>query len=175
VFLLLKAGARSFWLHLADGLDSFEYSSRKTNPLFRMAGWGAQLLNLIASGEAGRVFTWKSFLGRYPFFSTGLDPRANAYLLLEIVRNCGADMLKRVSFREKFEGFSPGLSKDLGKMKRRGADGPYVHTLDLDPLFSDFLRFSPKIRMCDRETALEVKDAVDRAVEEFILRVKNLS
>jgi len=166
-FLELGINKRGFWLHLTDGLDSFSYSSRKVNPLFKMMGWGADLLNLIAVHEKGRVLTSESFFKAYPFFSTLLSPRANAYLLRQLVTKDNVHILKTESFCTRFEAFSARLSGQLRKASQPGSEAPYTHLLGLDTQFLDYLRLSVGMSRIDREDAIRLKDFVDRAVQKF--------
>ncbi|MBW2116264.1 MAG: hypothetical protein JRH04_15945 [Deltaproteobacteria bacterium] len=149
------------------GLDSFSYSSRKVNPLFKMMGWGADLLNLIAVHEKGRVLTSESFFKAYPFFSTLLSPRANAYLLRQLVTKDNVHILKTESFCTRFEAFSARLSGQLRKASQPGSEAPYTHLLGLDTQFLDYLRLLVGMSRIDREDAIRLKDFVDRAVQKF--------
>ena len=166
-FLELGINERGFWLHLTDGLDSFSYSSRKVNPLFKMIGWGADLLNLIAVHEKGKVLTRESFFKAYPFFSTLLSPWANAYLLRQLVTEDNVHILKTESFCVRFEAFSARLAGQLKKASQPGPEAPYTHLLGLDTQFLDYLRLSVGLSRIDREEAIRLKEFVDRAVQEF--------
>ena len=168
IFLELDVNVRRFWLQLADGLDSFAYSSNGINPLFKMVGWGPGLLSLITRKEDGRFFTKESFFRDYPFFSTRLNPRANAYLLNRIVDKNRVDMLKTESFRERFELFSNRLSGKLKQVSNPMSGTQYTHRLGLDTLFLDFLRLSVGISRIEQEDALRLRERVDRAVKEFV-------
>jgi hypothetical protein len=168
VFLELGIDDRKSWLHLADGLDSFAYSSKKFNPLFRMMGWGAELLHLIALNSDGRSFIGASFSQAYPFFSTRSHPRGNAYILNTLVRMDSVNLLKAESFRLQFEAFSTSLSRQLreGRSAPR-SQAPHTHLAGLDPYFLDFLRLSVGITRIDQEGALRLKEIADRAIERF--------
>jgi len=166
-FLELDVNERRFWLRLACGLDSFAYSSKRINPLFKMMGWGPRLLSLITRKENGRLLTRESFFCCYPFFTTRLNPRANAYLINQLVDENRIEMLKAESFRELFEGFSRRLA---GQLKQTSGPMPgtqYTHRLDLDPLFLDFLRLRAGISRIEQGDALRLKERVDRAIVKF--------
>ncbi|MBW1798856.1 MAG: hypothetical protein JRJ21_10755 [Deltaproteobacteria bacterium] len=167
IFLELDVNERKFWLHLADGLDSFAYSSKRINPVFKMMGWGPRLLGLISLNEDGRLFTKESFFRAYAFFSTRLNPRAYAYLLNQLVCENRVDMLKTDSFRERFERFSRRLSGRLKQISSPVSGAQYTHRLGLDPHFLDFLRLSVGISRIEQEEALRLKERVDRAIGEF--------
>jgi hypothetical protein len=167
VFSQLGLRERTFWLQLADGLDSFSYSSKRANPLFKLMGWGPHLLHLLPSKEENRVFTRKSFFESYPFFLTALSPRANAYLMTRSIRKENLHVLRTKSFRSKFEAFSRSLSERLRQTAFNEPDGLYVHLLDLNPELSDFLRLSTGIMRIRREDAAILKNAVDGEIAKF--------
>ena len=167
VFSELGINERKFWLHLADGLDSFAYSSREVNPLFKMTGWGVDILRRIALHENGRIFLKRSFFQAYPFFSTLLNPRANAYLLNQIFKREDIDVLKTQSFCSRFEAFSGALSRRVREDSFCGTGDAHTHLLKLDRCFLDFLRFSAAIPRIDREGALRLKALVDQAIGRF--------
>jgi len=109
----LREVERGFWSRLANGLDAFEYSSRKTNPLFRILGWGPLLLGAVAGAENGRMYTRESFFRAYPFFSTRMAGRSAAYPAERVVAAIGPSVLKGTSFPEDFERL-PGLPEIFG-------------------------------------------------------------
>jgi len=171
VFSGLALEAKNFWLQLADGLDSFSYSSRERNPLFEMMNWGGHLLGLLASNEYRRTFTKESFFQSYPFFSTDTPPRPNAYLIKWLVDGEGTHILKSHSFKSQFEMFSMRLSKTLCQAAQQdNSPQPldcYTHLLDLDSDFLNLLRLSARITKTTQQNALVLKDLVDKALEEF--------
>jgi len=167
VFSELGINERKFWLHLADGLDSFSYSSRKLNPLFNMVGWGGYLLRLIASTEGNRIFTQESFFQLYTFFSTIILPRANVYLINWLIKKEGVDLLKRERFRKEFEKFTGELSDEITDECSCRPKDPYIHRLDLDGDFKVFLRLSTPMHKMNEEKALILKETVDRELEKF--------
>jgi hypothetical protein len=167
----LRVKEKKFWLRLADGLDSFSYSSRGLNPLFEMMNWGGHLLGLIASNENHRAFRKESFFQSYPFFSTNTPPRPNAYLIKWLVDREGTRILKSHTFKSKFEMFSQGISETLCKAAQQNhplqPPGFHTHLLDLDGDFLDLLRLSARITKTTKQDALALKDLVDKALEEF--------
>jgi hypothetical protein len=111
-FSLLEERAKRFWLHLADGLDSFAYSSRKENPLFHMVGWGTPVLGLIPSVEGSR-YGRETFFEAYPFFQRPYLPRPPVYPAKRLIDGNTVYLLKNRGFREAFEGFCHLLSSKL--------------------------------------------------------------
>jgi hypothetical protein len=167
IFAHLPPAARNFWLRLSEGLDSFSYSSRTLNPLFRLLGWGSPVLNLVASAEKERDLPGDSILETYSFFKTTLSSRANAYLLRILIDSENLDLLKSSRFRERFEEFSYRLSKQLPPQVLSSSSAPYVHLLPLDTGFLDFFRLSGHIVRASEEEATMLKKLVDQELAEF--------
>lgn len=164
LFSQLETGEQKFWLRLAEDLDSFSYSSRTLNPLFRLIEWGIPLLRLMAAVHKEDTFTCDSFFIHFPFFETTLRPRANAYLLNGLIHPENVFLLKGRPFREAFEGLSARVFSLLKKEIIQPTNGTPVHLLDLDKSFSDLLRlFLGPIRM-EKQEALRLKGIVDRQV-----------
>ena len=167
----LALEAKNFWLHLADGLDSFSYSSRVLNPLFKMMNWGGHLLSLLAADENNRTFKKEPFFQSYPFFSTNNPPRPNAYLMRWLVDREGTQILKSHTFKSKFETFSGHISETLCQAAQQiNPPQPldcHTHLLDLDSDFLNLLRLSARIKKARKQDALALKDLVDKALEEF--------
>jgi hypothetical protein len=178
VFSGLALEAKTFWLQLTDGLDSFSYSSRGLNPLFEMMNWGEHLLSLLASNENHRAFRRESFFQSYPFFSTNTSPRPNAYLINWLVDREGTHILKSQTFRSKFEMLSMHISKTLCQAAQQdNSPQPldcHTHLLDLDRDFLNLLRLSARIAKTTEQNALALKDLVDRALEEFRQSVERI-
>lgn len=166
-FSRLEKNDRLFWLRLTDGLDAFSYSSRKINPLFNMINWGEYLLRSIASEQKGQPLTRESFMRIYPFFSTSLSPRANAYLINQLARKKGIQLLKTDLFRTAFERFAKDLTKRMEDFQFAGKDAPFAHRLDLRPDYLDFLRLSAHIQRITIEDAIMLRGEVDQALDRF--------
>ena len=168
VFSMLKPEEKIFWLHMADGLNAFSYSSRKHNPLFTMMKWGDLVLGVIAEKESGARMTWPDFLDRYPFFSTGGSPKGNAYLLNRLIKGKNVLLLRNRAFRQEFEEFSEYIGDRVKKKFTPSGDGHPVHRLDLDRYFLDFLRLSAHIQRMPMQEALHIKEMVDQELESFL-------
>jgi len=167
VFLTLGIDEKAFWLHLADGLESFAYSSRKANPLFELMGWGSSLLNLIPSVEGHRPFDRKSFFETYPFFSTKVRSKANVYLINRLVGRANIHLLKAALFRDDFERLSERISTRLNRRGPEKSGDPYVHRLPIDPDFQNLLRLSARIPRISLKGALRLKEMVDEELDKF--------
>jgi len=167
IFRLLAPRARAFWLRISEGMDSFSYSSRTKNPLFRILGWGTSLLNLVALAEKERDFGAYPVLETYAFFNTTLSGRANAYLLKAVIDPEHLALLKNARFRSRFEELSHRLSKELSLESLSGSAAPYVHLLPMDADFLDFLRLSGRILRATEEEAASLKERTDRELARF--------
>lgn len=166
-FSCLGDRERGFWIHLADGLDSFTYSSRKLNPLFSLLGWGAPLLSLIAAAEGERVPARDSFFREYPFFTTTISPRAGAYLIKALVAREGTERLRNPRFRGVFERLFKHISGSHAAAAINGTQGLPVHRMDLDRDFLDFLRLGLRISRMRPLEAVALKGRVDEFVKNF--------
>jgi len=167
IFEQLSQEASCFWLRLSEGLDSFSYSSRSLNPLFRILGWGAPVLNSVAEAEKEGESTGSSILDTYSFFKTTLSPRANAYLLRVLLPSADPELLRNERFRVQFEGLSHRLSRELALKALGSSSAPYVHLLPMDPDFLDFLRLGCRIAKLDEKEAASLKEAVDHELAQF--------
>ena len=167
IFQLLAPEAITFWLRLSHGPDSFSYSSRTLNPLFRILGWGSPVLNLVALAERERDLRTDSILEIYSFFKTTLSPRANAYPLRLLIDSETLELLKNPQFRDSFEGLCNRLSKQMAFEVVGTSAAPHVHLLPMDPDFLDFLRLSGRIVKASMEEATSLKELVDHELEQF--------
>jgi len=154
-----------FWLNLSRGLDSFAYSSRIENPLFNMLNWGSHILKLITARESKIKFDGLSFFRAYPFFTGQVNPKACAYLLNRLVNSENIHVLKKNGFKECFSNFLTNLNKALHREFPAEEKGKYVHQLELDNDFLDFLRFSSKRVKMELSQAEKLKEMTDEALK----------
>lgn len=167
IFSALSLPEKRFWLHLADGLDSFSYSSKSINPLFHIIMWGTNILRAVYSSESPAVFTRESFRDVYPVFSSRILPRAAAYLINRIVGTDKVHLLKSEAFKKEFEDFFHELSVSLKKQLLPQQQGLFVHLLDMDHDFLDFLRLAIPVSRITLQHAISIKENVDERVEAF--------
>jgi len=167
IFSQLEIVEKRFWLHLADGLDSFSYSSKRINPLFKMLGWGLYPLRIIALEEKENVFDRESFMQSFPFFRTKLMPKGNAYFLKQFLKKGDINYLRKESFRSDFETLSISISNRFSNESDGNTKGQYVHLLDIEHEFSDFLRLSAGITKMDLDRVSEIKSLVDEELDNF--------
>ena len=163
----LRDDAKRFWLHLADGLDSFAYSSRIENPLFTIMAWGTDLLDLVARVEGYRRYEREVFFGEYCFFEPTGTPRPHAYLAKRLVSEENVQLLKKPAFREELLRFSRSLTSWMIKASVEFSGETAVHRLPLDRDFLDFLRLSAKITKINKEDAFGLKALADEELDRF--------
>ncbi len=173
VFQGLSCRTRIACLGPAKGMDSFTYSSRKANPLFRMLMWGAPLLESVANetdeaeGHLPRhneapFKSWNNFFQQYPFFASTLNPKAHSYIVTSIVQRLGTIFLRKDESRDELELFS---AEALARISELGHEESgrqtWTHLLDLSRPFLDYLRLGAGMTRITREGAIEIKAALD--------------
>ena len=166
IFQRLEPETRRFWLRLADGLDAFQFSSRKWNPLFHLMGWGRNILESIWKEEDGNVLKRDTFRSVYPFFSTSLEPAGHAYLLDRLLDGQGPGILKLESFRCLFEEKAAFITDKLKRRRICREGAPFTHRLDMDSDFLRFLRLTVGIRRVEFEEARHMKEMTDDLLPE---------
>jgi hypothetical protein len=159
----------AFWLHLADGLDAFAYSSRSRNPLFRVLNWGPTILRRIRRDAQGRGHRHSaaSLERAYPILASSLPPRGWAYPVERLCALGGAGLLRKAETPELLES---GLRSLILRIRREEAvpepaDAPHTHRLPMERSFLDFLRLTAGVRRLTPENAGMLKHRVDRTLE----------
>jgi hypothetical protein len=123
--------------------------------------------------EKGRFFTREAFFRTYPFFRIKVSPRANAYLINKLVALEGTKLLMDLSFEEDFLDFLSMLKEKGPISDAEDTEASYVHLLDMDRDFLDFLRLSLGIRKLFMEEALRLKNRVDEEIKRFLWKIKS--
>ena len=141
-FQELHPSVRRSLMSLADGLDSFSYSSRMTNPLFSLLWWGPQILTHITERRPG--ISRKSFFKRFKIFSMNGNALVHSYAVTRIVVNNGIDFLENESAIMSYKEFSRNLLNHFSKLNFHQCNRPYTHKLALDPRFSSILETRPR-------------------------------
>lgn len=168
IFLNLEYDTKIFWLQLADGLDSFSYSSRKINPLFRILRWGKEILEHIAERECWRVgVDYKYIKTKYPFINTHIDPRAITYPLKIMIRSRDAKAIMPNEIK-KFLKEMESIIHSLLTLKN-DFDARYTHILNMDKDFLDFLRLGLSIKKISLANAIEIKEKVDMIISKMCI------
>ncbi len=167
VFDRLQEKTQAFWIHLADGLDSFSYSSRDKNPLFHFLNWGPEILDLIAAEAPATFRSVDSLLEAFPFFVTRLSPRGWSYPVTRLAVMQGAGLYRqpgRTAYLER------GLCDLLERMNPQEVsihtqEAPLTHRLPMDRSFLDFLRLAAGIRRINLKEARALKCRVDQELQ----------
>ncbi len=169
IFERLNNYQKAFWLNLAHGMDSFEYSSRKANPLFNILGWGENVLSVLADKESGNITCRLLFSRLYPFFLSNISAKGHAYLLTCIVNEKGVDIIKGSGFEKDFRLFSSGLTAAVKERFNKGSGRYYVYKMGADPLFTDFLRIIANIKKTDYPVLEKIKHYTDDMLKLFCM------
>ena len=159
-FKALAGKHQSFWLGLCHSLDSFEYSSSGSNPLFHVLLWGPRLLTSIAEKELPEAARAPIIFERYPFLGLA-RPEARRYLVERIERKFGLETIASPLFVERFENYGKTLVRSHTNPAKDLRDAPFAHRIGLDASFSDFLRLELKYRRIPQSHALDLKNLID--------------
>ena len=167
IFERLEYKTRLFWLQFTNGLNSFSYSSRVFNPIFRLLRWGKEVLEYIAKKENYARISLNLLEEKYPFLKSRIDPRGIAYpvkFALKTGRVMGSGEIERIIKRMKkqYAFYMSPKPEDLSK-----SIYTYVHILDMDRDFLDFLRLGLLIKKMVPNMALMIKDNIDHMLSEM--------
>ncbi len=149
IFSELSNKTKIFLLQFSDGMDSFIYSSRVKNPLFRLLRWGKDILEHIAEKEPNRISLIK-LKQKYPFLKIQKDPRAIAYPVKEMLKKGCVPDLKEISL---FLNQANRLVKYTGPFLEQ----KYTHLLPMDRDFLDFIRLGLGIKKISYKEAMSLK------------------
>ncbi len=167
-FEQLSEKAKEFWLALTRGLDSFQYSSRRHNPLFRLLGWARPLLESIWARERGRTPKLAELQSRYPFLSVRLAPRACSYLVLLAVEMRGGGTISKKGLVELIYKVAEELRQNFSPLANAIArNSPYTHQLGLDQYLLDFLRLGLGLKKVELGVAREIENRARELVDIF--------
>ncbi len=168
VFDRLPGAGQEFWLPLVQGLNTFQYSSRRSNPLFHLLLWGPRVLELLRAQARGKHWNTTELLHRHPFL---LDrkgkPKAHRYLLRLILE----------SGKPRFN-TQDNLGKALQKLDGRAHRLPavvaahadpqrqrYTHQLELADDFRDYCRLGLGLHRLSVPQALQIQQQAAQLAE----------
>ncbi len=164
-FALLTPDTQDFLLDLTEGLNSFEYSSRRRNPLFSLLGWAPLILETAGKFRRNKISSLQELTKRFPILSTPLNPKACSYIVLVIMNRWGQEVIRNPALLRLVEAVNQRLKEEVSSFPP-SKDSVHTHTLDLDQHFKDLLRLGLGLKKMNIETALELKEKVEVVVEE---------
>lgn len=172
MFNLLKLEGQRFWLTLAEGLDSFQFSSLRTNPLFRLSLWGPHVLESMQAIAAETGLTAKELLERHPFLvDEKWNPLAHRCLFRIAMEAIGAE---KAALAQIEEGGSVVLERLLavvgsGLSTDHQDEAPFTHTLPMEADFLDLIRLGLGRRRVLFTEAEELRAELLRLAEKIFL------
>lgn len=171
VFSELSAELGAFVLSLAAGLDCFDYSSRKHNPVFTLLNWGSTIIEHLSRAKPDGL-TRKTFHEQYAFLAKELDPHRDAFALELMLERLPLQALQRPEFPIQYKKALAGfISRHEQTVSAPVNNQPYVHQLDLPLSFIHFLRHGlgrTRVLPSRAETMKnEFEEEVNRLIDEW--------
>ena len=146
----------NFVLGLSLGLDSFEYSSPRVNPVFRLLEWGSDVASALRAAEPlglGR----DDYLDRYRLLARDLVPARDRFAVEQLLESGNLADLLRPGFMEAYRQVIDAFTRRGRLAKAQPLDnGPFVHQLDLPDSFALFMKTElgiPRARPCPGDQA----------------------
>jgi len=148
IFSELSLSTRHFLLNFSEGMDSFSYSSKRYNPVFKLLRWGKEILEYIAAKENYAKINLERLKQKYLFLNTNHDPRAAAYIVKVFLRKGKIVTPELISM----------LFHELRNIMEKYYGGDiYIHLLPLDRDFLDFLRLGIGIKKSSYDKMIRLK------------------
>ncbi len=162
-FVNLDEPVRRTLLKFASGLDSFQFSSPRSNPLWNLLLWGGNVLT-----EIHVHLVPDSPLYRY--LTSHPTPGSRAYLLSGLLRRLSfSGNVARVTdpdFEARFENAADRIYRESEALYSAPEAGdPFVHRMDLDQSLAQFIRLGLKRPKMKREIARRVARKIESALE----------
>lgn len=159
IFTGLSEEVRLACRPLTTGLDSFSFSSPRTNPLWTLLLWGGPVLEPL-------VGLWRSGGPWATYLTDRAEPRQEAFILAGLIKRLGPDDLPRP---EEFAGFAAELIDRLRPAYRTPAvSSPWVHRLGLADQAADFIRLGLGIRRIGLGRAEEILSRVEAELDRLV-------
>ena len=143
-FARLAPAGQTFWLTLARGLNSFYFSSPRSNSLFHVLLWGPALLETLRIKAEQDGFTATELIWQQPFLvNPGWSPRGHRFLFRLVVEVQASSPDAPV---KPLDRLGRGLWEKIRSLPEAVASGNrspqahYLHQLPLEEDFVDFLR-----------------------------------
>ncbi len=167
IFALLREDEKKFYIRMTDGMDSFTYSSRRLNPLFRLLNWGETVLRAIARNGNSSPISFEELFELYPFLTTSHNPRACSYIVSEVISNRGVSIMMIRGFKEELDYFMSQIIEDLRGYELNKSNGEYYYKLPFQKDLLEFIRFGLGIKKLSKEDAHRVKTLLQRKINSY--------
>jgi hypothetical protein len=177
VFGRLEREERVLCLACAPLDDSFAYSSRRSNPLFRLLAWEEELVRALLRRESGSPLKPQRLLGEYSPLFTALQPRVDGYWIGRLVEHGDWRFLEPSGLDEylSFREYTGGeVRRLLGKRGPRWCDGlPMVHTHPIPLSLSRWLKFGVGIWRSSLEEMIRIQEEMEKGFRAFVGKKKS--
>jgi hypothetical protein len=153
----LPSALAGFVLGLADGLDSFEYSSPRANPIFRLLRWGPTVVAALAEAENFRL-SRDVYREKWSMLDAGLSPEIHRLGLEILLEERPLDFIaeRADALLEATERF---IEESRAVYSLPVRNRPFVHRLGLpEPL----ARFMAGVLSRPRATVKEAEEIHER-------------
>lgn len=174
VFADLPCEGQRFWTAICHGMNAFEYSSPKANPLFRIMLWGKTVLEILRVKAEMRHWDATILLRNKSFLlSSQCNPKTDRYPYRLFLQH---------HTREAPQGTKMPGEEDLFREFRRclapltldpnsdvsDATGVCTHSLPMEDDFLDLLRLGLCRTSISLRNAMEIKTTIDLIFKEII-------
>jgi hypothetical protein len=136
----LTADLADFVLGLSVGLDSFDYSSPRVNPAFRLLEWGPVVAAALSAAEPSGL-NRDDYLARYDWLAQDLVPARDRFALEHLLASGNLSDLSRPGFLEAYRQVVLSFTRRRRLSQAQPlSNGPYLHQLGLPDGFVLFLK-----------------------------------
>jgi hypothetical protein len=168
VFSHLNEDVKVFYIAMTNGMDSFVYSSRKKNPLFRLLNWGDEILTHLAHESKYTRTRFRSIFEAYPFLMSHINPKVYAYPVKRLMMyGKGLSLMENRHFSDDIIHFMKKLEHHIASSVLKEDSLIPVHMLELEKDFLNLIRLGFGINKITMKTALRIKRLVDHELTRF--------
>ncbi len=169
VFDGLDQEERRWCLGCVPSGDSFAYSSRRSNPIFRLLAWEEVVIRALVRRESGIPMRRQRLLQEYSPLFTLLEPKVDGYWIGRFLQKGdrgflqGHGLAAYVCFRDSL---SHELRRSWGKRGPEGHDGlPMVHAHPIPLSLSRWLKFGVGIWRASMEEMTAILEVMEQRFE----------
>jgi len=175
-FEALSKKAKTFYLDVTAGMDSFEYSSRTWNPIFPLLLWGREVCETIAETEGFCIINRNKFKKNHDSFINHLSYKTDGYLIERIIVIEGISQFNRSDFLNYYRVWKEKLVQkyrinyplSAAVSEEKSFCRP-VHLFETPLSFSRFLKFSLNTWTATEEKVATLKKEIDLEIDRFVL------